>query len=170
MRAWCHKGLRALVLVALCLGQPAAGARADELGLEDAKELESLLAELNFDPGAIDGVIDGRTRTAISLYQEFAALPVDGEPGPKLLAELRQVVQAFAEINAAKVAAQPEPEPKPIIVAQPEPEPEVVAQPEPEPEPEPEVVAQPEPEPEPEPEVVAPPTDKVIDSRDRNSM
>lgn len=106
-----------MVLAALCLGQPAAGAWADELGLEEARELESLLADLNFDPGAVDGVIDGRTRTAISLYQEFAALPVDGEPGPKLLAELRQVVQAFAQINAAKAAAQPQPQP------QPEPEP-----------------------------------------------
>ena len=163
MRSWCHRGLGPLFVVALCLGQPATGARAAELGLKEAKELEHLLAELNFDPGAIDGVIDGRTRSAISLYQEFAALPVDGAPGPKLLAELRQVVQAFADINAAKAATQPEPEPEPVIVAQPEPEPEpeIVAQPEPEPEPapEPEIVAQPEPEPElaPEPEIVAQP-------------
>ncbi len=161
--------LAALCLAALCLGQPA-GARAAELGPEAATELERLLAELNFDPGAIDGVIDARTRTAIALYQEFAALAVDGEPGPELLVELRQVVRAFAEINAAKaVAAEaaPEPEPEPEVAAQPEPapqpEPEVAAQPEPEPEvaaqpePEPEVAAQPEPEPQTEPEVAAQP-------------
>jgi len=177
MRSWHHRVLRgvqgALFLTAFCLGQ-SAGARAAELGPEEARELEHLLTELNFDPGAVDGVIDGRTRTAIALYQEFAALPVDGEPGPALLVELRQVVRAFAEINAAKVAAgettpepesevaaQPGPEPEPEIAARPEPEPapEVVAQPEPAPvpEPEPEVAAQPEPEPKPEPEVATQP-------------
>ena len=138
--------LAALFMAALGLGPPA-GARAAELGPEEAIELERLLAELNFDPGAIDGVIDGRTRTAIALYQEFAALAVDGEPGPKLLVELRQVVRAFAEINAAQAVAAAASEPQP----EPEPGPEAAAQsapaPEPEPEPEPEVAARPEPEP-----------------------
>ncbi len=139
--------LTALFMATLGLGQPA-GARAAELVPEEAIELERLLAELNFDPGAIDGVIDGRTRTAIALYQEFAALAVDGEPGPKLLVELRQVVQAFAEINAAKaVAAAAAPEPEPQPEPEPEPEPEVATQPAPEPEPEPEVAARPDPEP-----------------------
>ncbi|MCH8038505.1 MAG: peptidoglycan-binding protein, partial [Proteobacteria bacterium] len=93
MRPWCHSGLGgvlgALFLAALWLGP--AGARAAELGAEEVRELERLLAELNFDPGAVDGVIDQRTRTAIALYQEFAALAVDGAPGPGLLARLRPV-------------------------------------------------------------------------------
>jgi peptidoglycan hydrolase-like protein with peptidoglycan-binding domain len=173
MRPWRHSGLggglrgglrgglAALFLAALCLGQPAPG-RAAELGLEEARELERLLAELNFDPGTIDGVIDERSRAAISLYQEFAALTVDGEPGPGLLAELRQVVQAFAEINAAKAeVAETAPEPEPEVVAEPEPKPEsvVAAPPEaaPEPESEPEMAAQPEPELEPEPVVAVQP-------------
>ncbi len=141
-----------MLLATLCLSQPA-GARSADLGPEEARELERLLAELRFDPGPVDGVIDGRTRTAISLYQEFAALPVNGEPGPELLAELRQVVQAFAEINATKTAVaetvlEPEPEPEVAVDPQPEPEPEVAAQPKPEIEPEPEVVARPDPKPE----------------------
>ena len=175
--------LAALFMAALGPGPPA-GARAAELGPEEAIELERLLAELNFDPGAIDGVIDGRTRTAIALYQEFAALAVDGEPGPKLLVELRQVVRAFAEINAAKAVAAAAPEPQ----RQPEPEPEIAAQsaptPEPEPEPEPEVAAQPapepevvaqpapapEPEPEPEPEVAARPEPEPTSGFDLDHM
>ena len=100
MRPWRHNGLGALLLAALCLSQPAE-TRAADLGPEEAKELERLLADLNFDPGPIDGVIDDRTRAAISLYQEFAALVVDGEPGQGLLVELRQVVQAFADIKKA---------------------------------------------------------------------
>ncbi len=131
-------------------------------------ELERLLAELNFDPGAVDGVFDERTRTAIALYQEFAALAVDGEPGPELLAELRQVARAFAEINAAKAIAapEPEPEPEPEVAAETEPEPEpeaeVAAEPEPEPEPEAEDAAEPEPEPEPEAEVAAQPEPEPV--------
>lgn len=58
---------------------------------EELRELESLLAELDFATGEVDGVVDDQTRAAINLFQEFAGLPVDGEPSPELLAELREV-------------------------------------------------------------------------------
>ncbi len=88
-------------MAALCAAVPVP-APAAEVSLAQARELERLLAELNFDPGEVDGVIDGRTRTAIELYQAFAALPVDGAPSVALLAELRQVAQAFADMKAAQ--------------------------------------------------------------------
>ncbi len=96
-----HRVLRSLLLAALCAAAPVP-VPAAELSLEQVREIERLLAELNFDPGEIDGVIDGRTRTAIELYQAFAALPVDGAPSAALLAELRQVAQAFADMKAAQ--------------------------------------------------------------------
>ncbi len=79
---------------------------AAELSAEQTIELERLLYRLNFDPGEIDGVVDERTRTAIRLYQEFAALSPDGHPSPALLAEMRAVAQAFDEMKAAQAAEQ----------------------------------------------------------------
>ncbi len=85
--------------------------RAAELAAADLREMEQLLAQLNFDPGVVDGKVDDRTRTAIRLYQEFAVLPVDGEPSANLLRELRQVSQAYTEMHeAAPVAAQTGPD------------------------------------------------------------
>ena len=45
------------------------------------------------------------------LYQDFAALPVDGTPSASLLAELRQVVQVFAEMKAGNTSPDAEPVP-----------------------------------------------------------
>lgn len=72
------------------------------LSPEEAREMESLLARLNFDPGPVDGVIDERTRAAITLYQQFAALPEDGEPNAALLSELRGVAGAFTDLKAQR--------------------------------------------------------------------
>ena len=90
-----------MLVAAACVALSGA-ALARELSVEELAELERLLAELNFDPGKIDGVVDARTRTAVGLYQEFAALPVDGAPSAALLAELRQVVRAFVDMKAAQ--------------------------------------------------------------------
>ena len=54
-------------------------------------EIEELLAHLKFDPGRIDGVIDGGMRIATRRYQEFAGLPVDGIPSEAILVDLRAV-------------------------------------------------------------------------------
>ncbi len=157
-----------MLAAAACVALSGA-ALARELSVEELAELERLLAELNFDPGKIDGVVDERTRAAVGLYQEFAALPVDGTPSATLLAELRQVVQAFADMKAAQAtsqaAAQAEAAPPAVLESAPavaetlpaEPEPEVAEAPPPEPEPEPEVAEAPPPEPEPEPEIAETP-------------
>jgi peptidoglycan hydrolase-like protein with peptidoglycan-binding domain len=84
-----------------------AAATAAELTTDEVAEMEQLLLALNFDPGPIDGAVDARTRTAIRLYQEFSALPVDGEPSAKLLGELRQVTQALAEMRQTTTPAEP---------------------------------------------------------------
>ena len=127
-----------MLVAAACVALSGA-ALARELSVEELAELERLLAELNFDPGKIDGVVDARTRTAVGLYQEFAALPVDGAPSATLLAELRQVVQAFADMKAAQATDQAEAAPPAVPEMAPavaEPEPGVAESPPADPEPE----------------------------------
>ncbi len=70
-------------------GQAPAGALAES----DLRELEELLARLDFAPGRIDGVVDDQTRQAITAYQEAAGLPIDGEATAELLTELREVTR-----------------------------------------------------------------------------
>lgn len=65
------------------------------LGSRELSEMESLLSELGLEPGRVDGVIDGQTRSAISEFQEMGGLPVDGEPTGALLFELREVAGAL---------------------------------------------------------------------------
>lgn len=65
------------------------------LGSQELSEMESLLSELGLEPGRVDGVIDGQTRSAISEFQEMGGLPVDGEPTGALLFELREVAGAL---------------------------------------------------------------------------
>ena len=65
------------------------------LGSQELSEIESLLSELGLEPGRVDGVIDGQTRSAISEFQEMGGLPVDGEPTGALLFELREVAGAL---------------------------------------------------------------------------
>ncbi|WP_420347326.1 peptidoglycan-binding protein [Pelagibius sp.] len=72
-----------------------------QTGLSDAEllELESLLRDLGFGPGSVDGVVDEGTLAAIARYQDFASLPGDPEPSPALLGELRGVAAAFAALR-----------------------------------------------------------------------
>ena len=63
------------------------------LSLAEAKELESLLERLTFDPGAVDGEIDEQARNAIRDYQLSAGLSEDGEPTADLLSELREIAE-----------------------------------------------------------------------------
>jgi len=65
-------------------------------GSDQVKEIETILLNLNFDPGEVDGVADAQTREAISLFQEFADLPVNGEPSEALLGELREIALIMA--------------------------------------------------------------------------
>src|SRR3546814_3911710 len=41
---------------------------------DELRELESLLRDLGFDPGSVDGVVDDATTAAIGRYQDFALL------------------------------------------------------------------------------------------------
>ena len=61
--------------------------------VEQLKEIETLLANLNLDPGSIDGDIDHEAVAAISLFQEISGLQVDGRPSPDLLVDLKAVEQ-----------------------------------------------------------------------------
>jgi Putative peptidoglycan binding domain len=56
---------------------------------QELTEVESLLDQLGFPPGPIDGVIDEESRNAIRDFQVTAGLEVNGEPGFALLDELR---------------------------------------------------------------------------------
>ncbi len=107
------------------------GGDAAELTKAQVLELETALAQLNFDPGKIDGVIDERTRAAIRLYQDFAALPADSEATPALLAEVLSVAQSFANMRPPR-AVDREPDVSPDVALEKPAEPQVSRQ-EPEP-------------------------------------
>jgi tetratricopeptide (TPR) repeat protein len=89
-------------------------APAQEAGLDEAAllELETLLRDLGFDPGQVDGVIDGDTIDAIRRYQDFAVLSGEPEPNERLLNELRGVAAAFAALNAGQEEAPAVPAPE----------------------------------------------------------
>jgi peptidoglycan hydrolase-like protein with peptidoglycan-binding domain len=83
-------------------GEPSASLIADlEAGAQPAElvvevddtawltELEGALQNRRYYVGEVDGVIDDRTRTAISAYQRDAGLPITGEPSTELLIQLR---------------------------------------------------------------------------------
>jgi len=76
------------------------------------EELETLLRDLGFDPGRVDGVVDEDTLAAIRRYQDFALLPGEPEPSEKLLDELRGVAAAFAALNAGEQTPPPAPAPQ----------------------------------------------------------
>ena len=59
------------------------------LAAAELTEVEALLDELGFPPGAVDGAIDEESRSAIRDFQLTAGLDVDGLPSIALLDELR---------------------------------------------------------------------------------
>jgi len=83
------------VALALALWQ-FAGDHQVRLASDELVEIETLLAQLGFPPGTIDGVIDETTGGAIRDFQLTAGLEVNGEPGFALLDELRA---AHAELS-----------------------------------------------------------------------
>ncbi|HEV8389065.1 MAG TPA: peptidoglycan-binding domain-containing protein [Dongiaceae bacterium] len=66
-----------------------AGTGSSPLTSAELTEVETLLDQLGFPPGAIDGVIDEDSRNAIQDFQVTAGLDVDGRPSLGLLDELR---------------------------------------------------------------------------------
>ena len=69
------------------------GAQGWDLDGEELVEMERMLARLDLAPSTVDGIVDQQTRYAIRLYQQIAGLPVDGEPSPALLTDMREVVR-----------------------------------------------------------------------------
>ena len=72
--------------------------RESPLPAAELSEIEALLAELGFPPGAVDGAIDEESRNAIRDFQVTAGLEVDGRPSRALLDELRA---AKAELSGS---------------------------------------------------------------------
>lgn len=73
-----------------------AGGPEPALTAEELTELETLLSQLGFPPGLIDGTIDDDSDAAIRDFQVTAGLAVNGVPDRALLDELRA---ADAELN-----------------------------------------------------------------------
>jgi lytic murein transglycosylase len=59
------------------------------LTLQQAKELQQILAKRGYDVGKIDGVIGAASRNAIRDVQTKLGMPADGYPTPELLAAVR---------------------------------------------------------------------------------
>ena len=72
--------------------EPAAGA----LSTAQLQALQQALNEMGFDAGTPDGLLGPRTQTAIRQYQVLHKLPVDGFPGPGVLAHVEQTHAAAA--------------------------------------------------------------------------
>lgn len=59
------------------------GSRGDEV-----KELQSILDDLGFNPGPIDGIFGPKTESAVKKFQESQGLVIDGIVGPKTWSKL----------------------------------------------------------------------------------
>lgn len=74
------------------------------LARDDRMELQQLLKDKGYDPGGVDGIIGGNTRTAIRRFQSDKGLVADGFASGDLLDVLR----------GKAVAETPEPEEEPV--------------------------------------------------------
>jgi TPR repeat protein len=66
------------------------------VGRQEIREIQSLLARMNFNPGPADGQMGGKTADAIRLYQQFAGIEIDGVPSAELLEEMRAVAASMS--------------------------------------------------------------------------
>lgn len=55
---------------------------------DSIRRIQTLLAELGFDPGPADGVMGDQTRNAIEAFQEEFSMPVTGEPSRGMIEDL----------------------------------------------------------------------------------
>lgn len=65
------------------------------------KETQFSLSELGYDPGHVDGLIDGATSDAIRIYQEDHGLMPTGKPSRDLLVHLRAKRKAKTTIKVS---------------------------------------------------------------------
>ena len=82
--------------IAISMGMWLVTRSAPPLTTDELTEIETLLDQLGFLPGPVDGAIDEQSRNAIRDFQVTAGLDVDGAPSLALLDELRA---AKAELN-----------------------------------------------------------------------
>jgi len=66
------------------------------VGRQEIREIQSLLVQMNFNPGPADGQMGSKTADAIRLYQQFAGIKIDGVPGQELLDEMRAVASSMS--------------------------------------------------------------------------
>ncbi|MGB5737535.1 MAG: DUF748 domain-containing protein [Thiohalocapsa sp.] len=88
----------------------------------DLSHIQTLLAELGYQPGPIDGLMGRRTRSAISAFQTAEGFAVDGRVSADLVAALRERTESSAQFEpsskpTSEPARVPEPEPRPTLQA-----------------------------------------------------
>lgn len=66
------------------------------VGRQEIREIQSLLVQMNFNPGPADGQMGIKTAYAIRLYQQFAGIEIDGVPSQELLDEMRAVASSIS--------------------------------------------------------------------------
>jgi localization factor PodJL len=76
---------------------PDAPAPVSAVGRDEIREIQSLLAQMNFNPGPADGQMGRRTVDAIRLYQQFAGIEIDGAPTKELLEDMRAVAGSMSK-------------------------------------------------------------------------
>ncbi|MBT6273230.1 MAG: peptidoglycan-binding protein [Chromatiales bacterium] len=73
--------------------------------------MQSMLAELGYDPGPADGLMGRRTRNAIRSYQLHSGMGTTGEPSTELHSALSEDLgYADSSSSTAEPAAEPEPQ------------------------------------------------------------
>jgi peptidoglycan hydrolase-like protein with peptidoglycan-binding domain len=94
-------------------GEPAPGTpgrtlpRGGMLTFDQVVELQTLLAQLGYDPQGIDGIIGPGTRAAVSAAQQVLGLAVDGEPSLALLQRLHEEPGAASAAPSAPAPLPP---------------------------------------------------------------
>jgi peptidoglycan hydrolase-like protein with peptidoglycan-binding domain len=78
------------------MAAPAAPTFQTTLSTAEVTELQTLLAQAGFDPGAADGVFGPATHAALMAYQQNAGLTADGEATLDLLQTMRTSVVGAA--------------------------------------------------------------------------
>lgn len=84
--------------------QTATQSAAPESFQELVTDIQRMLAELGYRPGAADGRMGERTRQAIRRYQSNTGLPVDGHPTRALRDHLRVTTGAAPDSSAPRAA------------------------------------------------------------------
>ncbi len=103
-----NKALDAPVMAGVgTAAEPSASSRALAVPNKDVASVQSVLWELGYDPGPLDGILGPQTRAAIREYQRDAHLPVDGYVSGKLIHSLHRDVSVHRGYAAKPQPARP---------------------------------------------------------------